>query len=306
MAYDAKRERIVMFGGGNVVTGITNETWEWDGKAWTLMANFGPLLRHNHASVYNPDCGRVLIFGGEDDTDDTNSKIFADPWEWNGKGWTELPDFGPAPRRHTALAYDSVRKRTILFGGSDQPGMDELLVPKDKVIEPDPRTWEWDGTGWSVRATNGPRPRYGHAMAFDSARGRVVLFGGGYEEFTKGKKPEKINRYLGDTWEWDGRAWTQVSDIGPAPRIWHSMAYDPERGRMVLFSGQIADPTKSAAEVIPTDTWEWDGHLWSQVANIGPGHWMLAGLAYDIAHHQMVLFGGVGKGANESIWIWTP
>ena len=34
MAYDAKRRRVVMFGGEHA-SGITGETWEWDGVRWT-------------------------------------------------------------------------------------------------------------------------------------------------------------------------------------------------------------------------------------------------------------------------------
>jgi len=53
-------------------------------------------------------------------------------------------------------------------------------------------TWEWDGSQWVQRTpATSPPPRWGgHAMAYDSLRGRVVLFGGsnGY------------NSYLGDTW----------------------------------------------------------------------------------------------------------
>jgi hypothetical protein len=45
-------------------------------------------------------------------------------------------------------------------------------------------------------------------MCYDSKRGRVVMFGG----------DSIANGSLGDTWEWDGEYWTQMDDIGPAPR----------------------------------------------------------------------------------------
>src|SRR5512134_80585 len=41
-------------------------------------------------------------------------------------------------------------------------------------------------------ARSSPLSRNGHAMAYDSARGRVVLFGG-----------VRSSGYLADTWEWD-------------------------------------------------------------------------------------------------------
>ena len=58
---------------------------------------------------------------------------------------------------------------------------------------------------WTQRQSIGPRPRCGHAMAYDIARKQVVLFGG--EAGAAGQ--------FRDTWTWDGDNWTQVSDIGP-------------------------------------------------------------------------------------------
>jgi hypothetical protein len=39
-------------------------------------------------------------------------------------------------------------------------------------------TWQWDGKHWAQRGDFGPQPREITAMAYDGARGRVVLFGG--------------------------------------------------------------------------------------------------------------------------------
>src|SRR4030095_15007897 len=40
-------------------------------------------------------------------------------------------------------------------------------------------TWQWDGMAWVEHALD-PRPtaRYGDAMAYDAARGRIVVVGG--------------------------------------------------------------------------------------------------------------------------------
>jgi hypothetical protein len=55
---------------------------------------------------------------------------------------------------------------------------------------------------WTQKEDIGPSPRYGHAMAYEAARQRVVLFGG------SGGSSALLN----DTWGWDGVAWTQVAD----------------------------------------------------------------------------------------------
>jgi pimeloyl-ACP methyl ester carboxylesterase len=79
-------------------------------------------------------------------------------------------------------------------------------------------------------------------MAYDAARGQVVLFGG----------LDINNVLLNDTWVWDGTDWTQKSPANsPTPRAQHEMAYDALRGQVVLFGGWDGSGT-------PNDTWVWE------------------------------------------------
>ena len=49
MAYDAAREKVVMFQAvGDQPHG---STWEWDGNSWTLVATTGPSRRSFHVSL---------------------------------------------------------------------------------------------------------------------------------------------------------------------------------------------------------------------------------------------------------------
>jgi hypothetical protein len=141
-------------------------------------------------------------------------------------------------------------------------------------------TWEWDGTTWIDR-TSGPRPvaRESHAMAYDSARGRVVLFGG-YSIY---------GNILADTWEWDGSTWVQRTPArNPVARYGHAMAYDCARRRVVLFGADSID-----------STWEWDGGTWvlATPATSPPYRRDLA-MAYDSGRGHVVLFGGDGSGGQ--------
>jgi len=84
------------------------------------------------------------------------------------------------------MAYDPVRQRTVLFGG-------DHFQPYALGEEND--TWEWDGTTWARDWTDAaPSVRAGQSMVYDSALGRMVLFGG----FNAGVTP---NTYANDTWE---------------------------------------------------------------------------------------------------------
>jgi galactose oxidase-like protein len=84
------------------------------------------------------------------------------------------------------MVFDAARNRVVLFGGA---GAGTATLFDD--------TWEWDGDNWTQVADTGPSVRGGHAMAYDSLRGRVILFGG-----------DDGQNSFGDTWAWNGTDWT--------------------------------------------------------------------------------------------------
>jgi hypothetical protein len=88
-------------------------------------------------------------------------------------------------------------------------------------------------TTWQQRQVPGPSARCGTAMAYDLARGRMVLFGGGDHLAQQS-----------DTWEWDGTTWTLIpTPLGPPARWRHVMAYDVQRGA-------AGDPAANALGVV--------------------------------------------------------
>jgi len=79
-------------------------------------------------------------------------------------------------------------------------------------------------------------------MCEDVARGRIVLFSG---------RPN----YTIDTWEWDGREWTQRQPAISLPgRSATMMAFDPAGGGPLLFGGIILTPATRYDE-----TWRFAG-----------------------------------------------
>jgi hypothetical protein len=107
---------------------------------------------------------------------------------------------------------------------------------------------------WTQKQDIGPAPRSHEAMVYDSARSRVVLFGG--QKSYLQPEMDYAQAYYNDTWEWDGEFWTQVADIGPLARSGAAMIYDRVRARVVLFGGWDRQNNFSP------DTWEWDGEAW--------------------------------------------
>jgi len=199
LAYDSDRDVTILFGGvslGNYGAQLF-DTWEWDGSSWTQRAALGP---PSGGSMAYDAARDVTVFVPGRGTD-------GETWEWDGATWIQRGGSGPSRDYDFAIAYDSARNVTVLFGGTEIGD-----------------TWEWDGMQWTLRAHQ-PGSRWQHALAYDSARQRTVLFGG------------SSYRSGGDTWERDAHEWSLRSETGPLPRYQHAMAYDGVRGVTVLFGG---------------------------------------------------------------------
>jgi hypothetical protein len=145
---------------------------------------------------------------------------------------------------------------------------------------------------WAQRAANASSPgaRSGAAYAFDTRRGVGVLFGG-----TDGTSS------FGDTWEWDGSAWTQKTVQGPSPRAGAAMAFDPLVGAVVLFGGFNGNSYLA-------DTWQWDGSTWKNLTPTGlsPTARWNAAMTWDGSLGAVVLFGGdSGNQLNHDLMLWN-
>jgi hypothetical protein len=279
MAYEAARQRVVLVGGrGN--DGYFNDTWEWDGDAWTQVADMGPAPRRSCGMTYEESRQRLVLFGGEVMRSTQVNEPNGETWEWNGSEWTQVADIGPAPRYGCAMTYDTVRHRVVLFGGYS-------YLPQPTYFDD---TWEWDGTEWTQIADTGPSGRGLLPMVFDSSRECLVLFGGhsglptgwrsdtwewsedtgwverqdmgpqsiSYPTMARTQERTVLHGFPSEatgamqTWEWDGRLWTQRQDMGPSVRYGHALAYDSERDRVVLFGGYAFLPPGGYL----SDTWE--------------------------------------------------
>ena len=169
--------------------------------------------------------------------------------------WSQLyPGLVP-PARNDAMmgCHEAAGSLLLLFGGSNTGSLLQDC-------------WRLDGAAWSQVLGPLPPSRRSAALAYDTVRQRLVLFGG-----TAGSK-------LQDTWEWDGVTWTQrLPIVKPPVRSGHAMAYDRLRGVTVLYGG-TTDPSND----ILGDLWEWDGTHWTQrTPAISPGLRTAAVMAFD-------------------------
>jgi hypothetical protein len=280
LAFDFLRGQTVLFGGTNNALAPLADTWEWDGTNWAQrLPAASPPSRQNSGLAYDLARGCTSLFAGQN-----QNGVLDDTWNWNGSNWTQQPAPNLLPRDNAALVYDPIRARTVLFGGSNAAGLPTV---------PFADTWEWDGTHWFQQTpATSPTPRALHAMAFDSQRGRTLLFGGFDGNVTR----------FGDTWQWDGSLWTQLAPAtSPPARSAHALAFDSVRDRVVLFGG-----ASGVSGSVLGDTWEWDGANWMQrVPAQSPPARHMAALAFDRARGRTVLFGGTDNGLLfADTWKW--
>lgn len=292
--------------------GRLNYHWYRDGQAvtddahylgsTTNVLNIQSLL-YNHAGAYDvvisDDCGTLS----------TVTSAVAQVTIQPGPQWVLRTTNGPSARTGAAMAYDSLRGVTVLFGGLGfDTNFPNQLVPLNDV-------WEWDGTVWHQRMTNapangwvqdvqgywhltyaGPQPayRYYHSLAYDSLRGLTVLFGG------EAPDPSGFQTSFNDTWVWDYGEWYFETTNGPAPRFYAAMAYNSFTNASVLYGGF---PSSGNVETV----WNWNGTQWTGVAPsdpIGPYSQEFAGMAYD-SFRNVTFYGPAGDGFNgDNFYDW--
>jgi uncharacterized protein (TIGR03437 family) len=223
--FDPVRRRLVVFGGQ--AGGFFSDVWAYDvaGNAWQQLApdNAGPSRRYGHSAIYDSARDRMVISHGF-----TDAGRFDDTWAFDlaSGRWQNLSPSGTRPLRrclHHAV-YDARNQQMLLFGGC---ASGNGPCPLDDL-------WAFDLTRnqWTQRSST-PRPaaRQWYAMAFDSRRQRLVLFGG------SGGRGS-----LNDTWEYDpaADAWAQLSPRGetPAARSRHEAAFVSETGATFFFGGR--------------------------------------------------------------------
>ncbi len=234
LAFDSKNSRVVSFGGfnGRAVADVRI----LEKNVWITTGRNADMPAAEAGFVYDPKRDRFVAFGGSSGPGEAHSRT----WQLSGGTWTEMTGAGPPARQGHVMVFDERRGRVVVFGGlGTGPAGQRPPALGD--------TWEFDGERWKqCSVDDGPMARSGAGAAYDSRRGRVVIFGGVSD-----------SGFVNDTWAWDGEAWAKLADTGPEARGMGYMAYDKSRDRIVMFGGRKGYPNGDL-----NDTWEWDGTGW--------------------------------------------
>lgn len=278
--HDAATREMVLFGGWGglrwngtaYVTVQLGDTWTYDIAAdlWTNRTGPGsPQARSEHSMIFDPATTRTVLFGGRGERG-----LLGDTWTYASGTytWTNRTSAGsPSPQCVHSMAFDPTRHLTMLFSGRNERG---------NISE----TWSYDSglNRWANLAPRTcPSPRSDHAMAYDTASGDVILFGG---NFAWG--------HSNDVWRYNSSSntWSPLGPSSPMPsaRQGHSMVYDTRNGLMVLFGGQDAGG-------VLDDTWTFNPstNTWTKMnPPSSPQPRTAHSMVYDVANGEALLFGG--------------
>lgn len=157
LAYDARRQRVVLFGGQSGLT-LFNDTWEWDGATWTQRATTGPEPRIHQVGAYDHRRERVVIFGGAA----ANDATLSDTWEWDGATWVRMASVGP-DRFTNGMVFDRARNELLLHVLERTPQANSTYRSELYV---------WSGAAWTLTGAPASGP------AFSPTQGIVSLGSG--------------------------------------------------------------------------------------------------------------------------------
>src|SRR5712692_5991811 len=279
LAFDVDRRVMVLFGGGtsNVVDGL-DDTWTWDGQAWTQQhpAHRPPGTSYA-AMAYDVIHHRMVLYAPA-----RSESASPQTWTWDGADWTQAsPAHTPPTRIEAVMASDPSRGGVVLVGGTSASDRSDV--------------WAWNGADWTQVAPDaGPIFGAAHAVLVSpKGGGSLLLIGnartykfeaGAWAPFGSGDMPPG-NYYVGNVVYDSGRTepigfvrfgdkgetstWLPGRDSGwrvlnppcSPPGRWANtfrpaMAYDDWRGVVVLFGGRDRN-----------DTWTFDGQTWSPAAS---------------------------------------
>ncbi|MBK8099382.1 MAG: hypothetical protein IPK26_19920 [Planctomycetes bacterium] len=289
MCWDAAHNYVLMYGGEHHWYPNRTDTWTWDGTIWTRRPTTAPMagggiLPGATAMAFDATSGTVVLI------------TYGYGYTWTGSDWfpaTGTLSNGTGTPCNLAMAHDPVRNQTIAFVGSR--GSSDVG-----------ETWIWAGTTWIERTPAvPPYPCRFPSMAFDPVAGRIVLTTtgngqAGYFEWngtnwqqrfpatmptasgamttdTGNQRIVMLDGVLqnnpGHTWALhNGTATPVASAMEPARRLGAAMAFDPIRGRAVLFGGTSVYTYPTAPGMFPMgDTWEFTLGAAASYSTFGSG-----------------------------------
>jgi hypothetical protein len=275
MAYVNNSEQLL------VTNGI--ELLYYNCRTYRWQAQLFPFYRDNREGMvltHDFHTGSTVLFGGFPGYDET--------WLLDierGELAGVMPAIRPPGRYSQGMVYDAGNRVVVMFGGVVRATADISTALRD--------TWVFDAVNcrWKPLAATGPKGGYVNgSMTFNTASGKVILFGG--NEGPTFRESENSN----ELWELDVQkdSWTRIDlqgSLQPSPRHGALLGYDPDRNTLLLHGGENEGGVLS-------DTWEFlfTTNTWVKTAEGAPAQPRVSGaMAYDPYNKRFQVFGGISN-----------
>lgn len=332
MTYDAADHYVLLFGGLGSGGYPTNSTWTYANGSWTNITALeatSPSPRYGMELAYDSGDGYVLGYGGITTTSCGSDIYCNDTWEFVHGQWTEIhpqcdfPGLGiRSCTTYPGLPVSAGSPETLV----DVPNQNYVLFYTcGACITPDGGSdWTYHNGIWTDFVYNYSTNQTYYAptmaaLAYDSADGYVLGFGGG-----GGQPLYDFGGWGNVTYRWSNETWTNESrnlSVSPAPRFAEALASDPSSGGILLYGGwdfvcqQFAGSSCSQGDsYYLNDTWEYLNGSWSQwTTQALPGH-LISDAVGDSSDGGVLLVGGTTCTANctgqpsttNETWLWSP
>lgn len=278
MRYDSVNERLVVCGRA-ASDGVISTYFSSDGETWTpgpsATSSFPAQFGNDVEVAFDAVRGVTVLYTSDASTTET--------WELAEGAWAlKTVVTQPVACADGALfQFDPGEQKCLLVGGAGWP--DPGLASE---------TWLWDGADWTQAASGDPVGAAGGGMAYDAARGEMVL----------------LTMIKMNTWVFREGAWTLKSpDTAPSPGVWvFDMAYDAAGQQVIFFGGEGG----SWPDVVyPTNTWAWDGVDWMLLATTGaPPSSIDHAMSYLPSRSGVVMHGGWASpdwSPRDMVWLFA-
>lgn len=281
VVYDSDSDRTIMFGGWTGTFESLGDTLAYDlnENSWENMSPaIAPGARAGHASAYDVESDRVILFsGGESGVSETLVN-YKDTWayDYDSNTWDNITTAQMPPARLSAsMVYDSESDVCILFGG----------IPDGGSFIGDTWSYDYNTNNWTnMNPPVSPSNRVA-GMTYDVESDRVILFGGG------GYVTWPLEMYS-DTWAYDynNNTWTKMTPAD-SPTSMGFMAYDEEADLCVFHGGSL----DWYEESIVSETWTYDynENTWSEISTSSqPSPRSRIAITYDSESDRTILYSG--------------
>ncbi len=273
MAFDKAAGVTVMHSGRAGSGGDYGDTWLYNTSNntwWRALSSGGPGSNRNTMAYDDADRLELVFVDG-------SSSVMA--YNISANTWTSLnPPSKPPVYMGRGMGYDIANGAMVITGGFTRKPNDDIVIYDE--------LWSYNlsQNAWKhiTKPKEIPSPRHSHAMSYDEAGAKAVMFGG--------ENSSSSSYQLGDTWTYDlaTNAWSLKSPAkSPPSRRAHGMVYCPGPNVTVLFGGN-----SYAGHTSFNDTWTYDlaTDAWKEMMPPdAPPNQNSPGMAYDESHGVVVL-----------------